>query len=330
MSRWTLLSFFLAILNIIGCDRDQLRVPYIPPTLANWPQPYRGVSGLKLHAFNSGFLRLPEAAVLRHGSMARTRLLAVPVFLIEHPKHGLILFNTGLRPQPPRAPGDWTGALMRTVAFPGETLTDQLQHAGFKPEAVRWIVLSTMRFDHTGGLTQFSDARVVVAKAEHEHGGRAPVGYVPADFARVANWKFIDFAPAVPLATFDAHVDLFGDGSCVLIDAGGATPGTMAMLVRLPQRPVLLADDLAALEESVRHAARPASSYDVQRWWQHIWQLKRFKDLWPQLLVIPGHDLKALQSVSVADVIPHELAQATPIEPPTPTPGRLWRLLPWR
>ena len=38
-----------------GCEQDR-RVPYVPPTLANWPQPYRGVAGLKIHIFVTGYL----------------------------------------------------------------------------------------------------------------------------------------------------------------------------------------------------------------------------------------------------------------------------------
>jgi N-acyl homoserine lactone hydrolase len=324
----------VCLFTLSGCEQD-LRVPYIPPRLANWPQPYHGVSGLKLHVFNTGYLRVDEAAVLRGGGLTRTRDLPVPAFLIEHPKRGLVLFNTGLSPA---ANGDSASAaspiwpswlnLVRVDAVPGDDLQSQLQKAGFKPAAVRWIVQSNLRFDHTGELERFPNARVVVAKAEREYAQQSPNGYRPDQFDDVANWKFIDFQSAEPVATFTAHVDLFGDASCLLIDASGSTPGTMALLVRLPQQPVLLADDMAAVQENVRYAAQPAAVFDRREWWDHIWRLKKFKDLVSDLVVVPGHDLAPLQSAHAKGVIVHEFRPPEAEAHPTATPNAWQQIFP--
>jgi glyoxylase-like metal-dependent hydrolase (beta-lactamase superfamily II) len=291
-----------------GCEED-LRVPYIPPTLANWPQPYHGVAGLKVRVFDTGQVRVPEALLIRGGSPRRTRTLPVPVFLIEHPKHGLILFGTGLNPQPePSAPSHSVRlpSLLGLAIDPKRGVRQALEAARFKAEAVRWLVLGDLRFDHTGAIKQFPQATVVVSRAEHAYAREGPSGYVPSDFDSVANWKFVDFAGAAALATFPAAIDLFGDGSCLLIDAPGFTPGTMAMLVRLPRRPVLLADDVAPIAESARYAARPAAAYDMRQWWENIWRLKRFKDLVPELIVLPAHDLDAARAARSDELVVHE------------------------
>jgi len=314
---------------LTGCQEDR-RVPYIPPTLANWPQPYRGVAGLKLHAFTTGTLRVDEALLFRGGSLTQTRDLPVAAFAIEHPKQGLVLFNTGLNSKldaEATVPGGWLG-LLGTEVVPGDGLKVQLEKAGLKPDAVRWIVMSNLRFDHTGEVEAFPKARVVVATAERDFARQAPSGYQPTEFDGVANWKFIDFESAQPLATFTAHVDLFGDGSLLLIDARGATPGTMAMLVRLPERPVLLADDMAAVEENLRYATEPATADDMDEWWEHIWRLKRFKDLVPELIVVAGHDLQALQNAHDREIVVHAAASPERAGRPTPTPNTLQRLLP--
>jgi glyoxylase-like metal-dependent hydrolase (beta-lactamase superfamily II) len=312
---------------LAGCEQER-RVPYIPPTLANWPQPYHGFAGLKVHVFVTAILRLPEALVLGGGSLTSTRDLPIPVVLIEHPKQGLVLFSTGLDPKhlEESGPGAWMG-LVGSKVVRSEGIQVQLQRAGFKREDVRWIVLSTLRFDHTGALRDFPNARVVVAKAEHEHALKESAGYEPGDFAAVANWKFIDFDAARPLATFLAAVDLFGDGSCMLLDASGVTPGTLALVVRLPQRPLLLAGDLASVEESVRYAAKPASASDLDEWWDHIWRLKRFKDLVPQLIVTPRCDLAPLRSAHQSDIVVHEAVISDEKSDALPTPDRLQRLL---
>jgi N-acyl homoserine lactone hydrolase len=327
------LRAWVVTLALCGCAlaacEEERRVPYIPPTLANWPQPYHGVAGLKLHVFVTGYLDIAEALVLRGGSLTRVRHLPVPALLIEHPKQGLVLFNTGIGAQPPTpaASGGWLDVLSGVTEH-GEGLKTQLQRAGFRPDAVHWVVLSTMRADHTGGVESFPSARVVVAKTEYDYARQAPTGYVAADFDDVASWKFIDFDAAKPLGTFLAHVDLFGDGSCVLLDASGATPGTLALLLRLPHQPVLLADDLAGVEESLRYAAQPAAVFDMDQWWDHIWRLKRLKDLVPELIVLPGHDVEAARRAPNKDIVFHEPPSRTPTGDATPTPDLLHRLIP--
>ncbi len=292
-----------------ACERD-LRIPYIPPSLVNWPQPYRGVAGLKVHVFNTGFLRVSEAPLLRGGSLTRTRDLPVPVFLIEHPTQGIVLFNTGLDPKLGERSGSesWLSQFFRPEVVSTKDLASQMQAAGFKREAVRWIILSNMRFDHAGEVETFANARVVVAQVERRYAQQGPNDYLPSQFDDGTNWKLIDFPQSKPLATFAAHVDLFGDGSCLLLDAAGATPGTMALLVRLASQPLLLADDMAAVDESVRYAAKPVSTYDFDAWWEHIWRLKKLKDLVPDLIVVPGHDLQPLQAVHTGDIVVHEIS----------------------
>jgi len=319
---WVLCS--LACLALAGCE-EELRVPYIPPTLANWPQPYRGITGLTVHVFDTGHVRLPERLVLRGGSLTRTRELPVLAFLIDHPQHGLILFDAGLSRQSaatPRGAARWVPSLIAPEVEPAEALKSQMLQAGLKPDAVRWIVLSSLRADHSGQVEDFPNARVVVSKAEHEYANQSPSGYVAETFDAVANWKFIDFAGASPLGTFAAHVDLLGDGSCLLLDAAGVSPGSMAMLVRLPRQPVLLAGDLAAVEESVRYAAKPAAADDLRQWWDHIWRLKRFKDLAPELIVLPGHDLEPARKAASKDIIIHEAVRPDAGATRTPTPRR--------
>jgi hypothetical protein len=297
--------------------------------LENWPQEYAGVRGLKLHVFVSGHVRAPEAMLRRGGSVRRTRTLPLPVFVLRHPRRGLVLVNTGPAQTPPTGAGLRTnllGALLGQELLPGDPVSEQMRRAGLDPEKVRWVILTTMEAAHTGDLKVFPNARVVVSQAEEAHARRGPVGYRVEDFDEVAQWKVIAFDDAAPLGTFPAHVDLFADGTCLLIDAAGSTPGAVALLLRLPQRPVLLADGLAPLPESVRYAARPTRAADLEQWWQGIWRLKRFKDLEPRLLVVPGRDPSPLEGIS--GVVVHAAPTPAATAVPTPSPGTWERLIP--
>src|SRR5215475_2087356 len=96
MARWLL--FYLFIVLFSACEKP-LRLPYITPELHNWPKAYKGVPGLRLHVFNTGTLEVRDKLVYRDGSLRDTASLDVLVFVIEHPRHGLILVGTGLNRQ---------------------------------------------------------------------------------------------------------------------------------------------------------------------------------------------------------------------------------------
>jgi N-acyl homoserine lactone hydrolase len=302
------------VLALLGCEREQ-RLPYIPPELKNWPHQYRGVSGLKIEGFVTGWVTEPAGLVYRGGGLTTSRRLPVLAFAIHHPRQGLVLFGTGLSHQVVKDPGSQTSGLMALMeqveAYPGQDLPAQLRAEGLDPKAVRWVVLPSMRFAQTGELEAFPNARVVVARAEREYARDAPAGYAPSSYDGVQNWKFVEFPSDAPLGTFASHVDLFGDGSCVLLDASGTTPGTMALLVRLPSAPLVLAGDLAPVDESLRYTAEPRWAFDADQWWDHIWRLKRFHDLDPDLRVIPGYDVAPLWSADLRGMTLHDFTPSS-------------------
>jgi len=309
-----LLGLLLAPLLLLGGCENEQRIPYIAPTLHNWPKPYRGVNGLRIEAFVTGWLRVRPGLVYRGGSLTQERLLPVLAFAIHHPREGVILFGTGLNQHSAEHASDYLGGLpgllTQPQAYAHQDLPSQLAASGIEPRAIRWIVLSDLQFDSTGELRAFPHARVVVTRDEHDYARRAPSGYLPREYADAESWKLIDFSAGTPLGTFESSVDLFGDGSCVLLDTAGYTPGSMALLVRLPSAPLLLAGDLALVSESIRYTARPAALYDASQWWDRIWRLKRFQDLDPRLQVVPAHDVGPLWSAPIPELVLHDYTPA--------------------
>lgn len=308
-ARTWLLHALVGLLALCGgaCE-ERRRLPYVEPVLHDWPEDYRGQPGLKLHVFHTGSLDLPDRLVYRGGNVARRRSLTVLSFGVEHPEHGLVLIGTGLNRN---VAGDAAGylgpvraALVRAELQADQEVVAQLAAAGFAAEEVRFVVMPDLGFDHAGEVESFAQAEVIVARAEHAaagNGQKFDLGrgrYLPGEFDQVERWRFIDFAPDSRLATFARSHDLFGDGSIVLIDARGATAGGLAVLVRLPQRPVLLCGNLAWTETQARFAWMPGFAFDRAAWWEAIWRLKKMKDLVPALSLLPGHDLAAARTVA--------------------------------
>ena len=191
----------------------------------------------------------------------RDETLPVNVFLIEHPL-GLCLVDTGQT-----AAAATTGYFPRWYPFfrlsrfelgTGDEAAPQIAAAGFEPKQIRWVVLTHMHTDHVGGLAAFSDADVLVARAEWEpaqgFGGRLR-GYLPQRWPGGLRPRVIDFAgPAV--GPFPCSHDVASDGRLLFVPLPGHTRGHSALLVRdSPQHSYLCAGDAAPCAADLATAA---------------------------------------------------------------------------
>lgn len=302
-----------------ACDKP-LRLPYITPELHHWPKPYRGVAGLRLHVFNTGTVEVPSKLVYRADSLLDTHTLDILVFVIEHPRQGLILVGTGLNRQLVDRPERYLGALLTALGQAemekGQEIVAQLKRVKLSYEKVRHLILPDLRLDHTGELESYPAAQAIASAAEHNAAtDQEGIGlYLAKEYDNVREWRFIDFIGAQPLGTFRAHRDLFGDGSVLLLDAAGATAGGLAVLVRLPAAPVLLCGNLAWTKEHYFHARLPGLLSDRQAWWEKIWRLKKFADLAPELIVLPDHDWAAAETAKNKDIILHPFSAKEAVE----------------
>ena len=307
-----LLVAYVLILGV-ACE-EPLRLPYIEPILHNWPEPYRGVSGTRLHVFHTGSITVSSRVVYRDGSLPRQHTLDSLVFGIEHPRRGLVLVGTGLNrglaEDAPRYLGPVRSVFGQADMQPGQDILSQLTTARLSAEKVKFVILPDLRLGHSGELESLSQAAAVVTREEHAaalSGSRLGL-YMADEFDQVASWQFVDFPPAAPLGTFAGSHDLFGDGSIELIDVAGATAGGLAVLVRLPDQPVFLCGNLAWTYSQARYAWEPGLTFQREWWWEKIWRLKKFKDLVPALLVLPDHDWDTVRKVEAADIIVHEFS----------------------
>lgn len=145
-------------------------------------------------------------------------------------RHGdqVMLWDTGFASELKGQPQDM-GDL---VARMDRTIVEQLADLKLKPEDVDIVGISHSHPDHTGQAAQFPAARLLIGKGDFEgtKGKDDPFGPWRGDGGNVT------------LATADS--DVFGDGSVIALHLPGHTPDHLALLVRLPQGPVLLSGDL--------------------------------------------------------------------------------------
>lgn len=213
--------------------------------------------------------------------------LPVNVFLVEHPR-GYCLVDTGQTAAAAR-PGYFPGwypffRLSRFELTPADEARAQLRAAGVDVNDIRWVVLTHMHTDHTGGMADFAGADVLVSRTEWEPaqgiGGRLR-GYLPQYWPRDVHPRAVDFT-GPPVGPFPGSWDVAGDGTLLLLPLPGHTRGHAALLVRVdPDQSFLLAGDAAHTADELAGTAP-----DVAAWChrEHVTVLTAHDDAAARLL----------------------------------------------
>lgn len=265
-------------------------VPYRPKLVVG-TKPHAGpyllpksIPGLRLHIFNTGMNRMSSLLV---GAQRPWR--PAPAFAIEHPKHGWLLFDTGLSravaergEQALPIPMRW---LFESRGHKQRVLAAQLAELGIERSAIRNIVLSHLHDDHTGGIVDFAKATL--------WGGPETASFA-TDHGLDSRFRELTFRDAAPLAPFARSFDLFGDGSVLLLHGGGHSHEDVMALLALESGPVLLAGDAVVHRDWLASNDVQRIPVDAQRAAEVRNQVRALLSARPDLLLIPGHDLSGL------------------------------------
>lgn len=105
-------------------------------------------------------------------SMFATGELVAHALLVETPKDGLVLVDTGMGLDDVRSPLRRLGPAFVGFGRPRlheeETAVRQIERLGFSRRDVRHVVVTHLDADHSGGIPDFPDAKVHVHRAEHD------------------------------------------------------------------------------------------------------------------------------------------------------------------
>ncbi len=218
------------------------------------------------------------------------RLIYSPAlaFLIEHPA-GTVLFDSGYHE---RWQQGSTVAGIGVEVGPEDHVVAQLSAIGVAASEVDLVVLSHLHCDHAGGLRHFPHAPVLVQAGERAFAARRPAYqegfYDDRDTGHGPSWRELD-----------GELDLFGDGSIVILPTPGHTPGHQSALVTLPSGAFVLAGDvsyqLAAMRQ--RHLSGVVWAADATvASWELIEGLERSRGA--QIML--AHDLGFRETMRLA------------------------------
>jgi glyoxylase-like metal-dependent hydrolase (beta-lactamase superfamily II) len=258
----------------------------------------------------AGYCTCPEHIAIQGG---RWQSIHFPArfALIEHPRLGLMLFDTGYSRR----------FFAETDAFPArfyrwstpvtlkedELAVSQLAARGIRPVDITHIFISHFHADHIAALTDFPRARYVYLPQAFEavrslRGLPALMraflpGLIPADFSERS--MPIPPASAQPLppeyAPFRTGFDLLGDESLLAIELPGHATGQMGLLARDTSDTLrFFVADAAWLNQSIPldrppHRLADLIFSDPRAYRTTLHDLHLFQRSRPDIHIIPSH-----------------------------------------
>ena len=195
--------------------------------------------------------------------------------------------------------------LLRSVVAPDRSVTglpEALAAAGVAPGGIDFALPTHLHWDHVSGLHELPDGLPVrVQDVERSFAlaadgpRRAPLGVARGPLLGRHYQTYELDGP--PVLTFARSHDVFADGSVLVVDLPGHTPGSVGVLLRLAgDRRVLLAGDAAwhglQITRLREKAPFPGDLVDADRD-QAFASLHRLHALPPGIEVVAAHDRAA-------------------------------------
>lgn len=245
-------------------------------------------------------VRVREAMLFAGGSFSRELDTNFSAFVIRHGDE-LLLLDAGLGSQVAAQYGKDMPRWSRPFFKYDEPVTpahEQLRAAGL-PE-IRRILLSHGHWDHASGIEDFPGAEVWLPPEELAF-VRSPQGGVGGAWASQVSdkpvaWYALAFQPQA-YEGFDRSLDLFGDGSLVLVPLFGHTPGSMGLFLTVSSgKRFFFIGDVSWSATAVAQGqpkfwpARALVDSDADATAATIAKIRAVVARDPKIVIVPAHD----------------------------------------
>lgn len=293
-ARWFGLVGLAALLALASACQSTVP-PEAPAVDHRLPKP--AGAAVRFSLIKTGQTQTRDALTWDGGSWWKKVTVNHTAVLVAHPS-GRLLIDSGLGARTDEHfDGEmpwWLKPLMRYEGL--QPARAQLDARGEAP--VPRIVLTHGHWDHVSGLLDFPEAEVWITEREREFVRTArPPAVLPSQVSS-PDIRWHTYAlEARRWGPFEQHLDLFGDGSVVLVPLYGHTPGSVGVVVTLPSgRQAMFVGDVAWRAEAVAHEApkpflsRRVVDHDAQATHQTVRLLNAIQKANPGLLIIPAHD----------------------------------------
>jgi glyoxylase-like metal-dependent hydrolase (beta-lactamase superfamily II) len=291
--------FLLFIMSVYGCSAiDVSRYP----DGTNFVQDERlknteTMPDVRFSIINTGEFFQTEWFLISSGSWLKKVNALLPCILVQHPR-GTILYDSGLGNNVER---DFKEAmpLGTRFTFPYQpTSNARTQMSGkVDPASIKTIIMSHLHWDHVSGIEDFPDAEIWTTQADYNYAiKKMGFGFSRSVFDNnKVKWRFINFQNK-PYENFDQSLDVFGDGSIVLVLLPGHTPSLIGMFVNLKSgKRFLFVNDASLFSDDLKVPAKAWMEklfvdYDKKQTEATIVRIYRLMKQYPDLVIISAHD----------------------------------------
>jgi glyoxylase-like metal-dependent hydrolase (beta-lactamase superfamily II) len=170
---------------------------------------------------------------------------------------------------------------------PKVSIVDQLDKIGVKPEQITYVGISHYHADHTGQVASFPKATLLIGQGDW-NAITAPNPAPGVNFKPFEGWTKGE-NKVEPQANDE---DVFGDGSVIMLNTPGHTPGHHSLLVKLPQTGnVVISGDAVHFRENFENNGAPWFNFDRSQTLASIARLKGIMATFKATLIIQ-HDAR--------------------------------------
>ncbi|MGW3855444.1 MBL fold metallo-hydrolase [Micromonospora arida] len=294
---WTGVALLGVAASLIAI-RSFRPAPFAAPTPWTGPLPDASPpSEMAIYQLPTGTYENRAFLAYRGGGFSDVRQFAATAVLVQHPAGDLLIdagFGANVEAHIAAMP-----SYRRTPHELGSTVRDQLRAKDYDMARLKGVVITHAHWDHVSGLDEL-DAPVWLNPAEGRYVERAKDGGV---FREVASQRQIHHYTfdGPPYLGFPSSHDVHGDGSVVIVEAGGHTDGSVVVFVNLPDgRRFAFIGDLTWQIEGVTHRAeRPKMLQmlaDVNP--KQVREgLQRIVAVADHMHVVPAHDVHAYDPI---------------------------------
>jgi glyoxylase-like metal-dependent hydrolase (beta-lactamase superfamily II) len=223
---------------------------------------------LTCHLLDTGHCLASEHHLIRGGRRRRLAIHSL-VALLGHPTQGWLLWDAGYAPRMLDVTHRFPYRLYRWATplrlAPELAVLAQLPRFGLEPGAIRRVVISHFHADHISGLRDFPRADLIAARSAYASiAGRTGFGalarafipdLLPPDFERRA--VLLDDFAGPALDGLGPTLDLFGDGSAVVLSLPGHARGQIGLLANTQRGQLFFIADSCWMSEAFRTNTPP-------------------------------------------------------------------------
>src|SRR5436853_149087 len=306
---WTIAIVILGLLLVLGYTfkgkaLDISSYESMPPQF----EPGKDVTSepveVTLSLIKCGKMTSKEIFVYRGGNAFKKYESGMAAILVKHPK-GTLLFDTGFGANVDEHVKS-IPLLMRALATYEKEVPAavQLKEHGIDTDDIRAIILSHSHWDHVSGLDGFPGAKVWIAGDELEYIRNLGPGELINKLKESVKLNAIEFM-AKRYENFPRSLDVFVDGSIVLVPLPGHTPGSMGMFVNLRSgKRFFFIGDLTWCREGIQlPAERPWISRrlvdkDDEQVRRAIVRVHNLAKRYPDMIIVPAHDRRVHEQIA--------------------------------